>query len=266
MSHTNAAALRTTYWVFQIGSKLARSACGTKRNTRAAARCEIAGVASAPAAVRTPAPAAALMNVRRCITAGPRATSNRLVHSPKERQRPLRNPADVLAPGKIPKIHAERDIDHVVERGLVQPARNKPLLVERPGIVPSRDLGFDFRDIRPSKKCFVAIGAKELVGGVDAVDAVKARVKNVPAAMARRGLLRPPRDHGAPIDSRIVNLDAKAGQQVRGHITPGLVVCKILRRHGGDRLARIIAVCQQTLGCIEIAWAFENFAAFLGVE
>src|SRR5262249_50730691 len=66
MSQTNAAALRTTYWVFQIGSKLARSACGTKRNTRAAPRCAIAGVARAPAP-RTPA--AALMNVRRSMTA-----------------------------------------------------------------------------------------------------------------------------------------------------------------------------------------------------
>src|SRR5215468_11447414 len=54
MSHTSAAALRTTYWVFQIGSKLARSACGTKRRARAAARCEIAGVARAPVAVTAP--------------------------------------------------------------------------------------------------------------------------------------------------------------------------------------------------------------------
>src|SRR5262249_47862397 len=223
MSHTNAAPLRTTYWVFQIGSKLARSACGTKRNTRAAARCEIAGVANAPAAVRTPAPAAALRNVRRCITAGLRATSNRLVHSPEERQRTLRNPADVLAPGKIPEIHAERDINHVVDRGPVQPTHNELLFIERVGIVPSHDLGFDFRDVRPSKKCFVAIGAKELVGGVDAVDAVKARVENVPAATARWGLLRPPRHHGAPVHSRIVNLDAEAGQQIRGQIAPGLV-------------------------------------------
>src|SRR5215472_7761253 len=50
MSQISAAPLRTTYWVFQIGSKLARSACGTKRSVRAAARCEIAGVASPPAA------------------------------------------------------------------------------------------------------------------------------------------------------------------------------------------------------------------------
>src|SRR5438270_9064926 len=64
MSHTSAAALRTTYWVFQIGSKLARSACGTKRNTRAAPRCAIAGAASAPAPTT---PAAALMNVRRSM-------------------------------------------------------------------------------------------------------------------------------------------------------------------------------------------------------
>src|SRR3989442_6981573 len=71
MSHTNAAALRTTYWVFWIGSKLARSACGTKRNTRAAARCEIAGVASTPAAVRTPAPATDFRNALRSISARP---------------------------------------------------------------------------------------------------------------------------------------------------------------------------------------------------
>src|ERR1044071_2502836 len=67
MSQTSAAALRTTYWVFQMGSKLARSACGTKRNTRAAPRCAIAGAASAPAP-RTPA--AALMKVRRSMTDG----------------------------------------------------------------------------------------------------------------------------------------------------------------------------------------------------
>src|ERR1700748_3700769 len=64
MSHTSAAALRTTYWVFQIGSKLARSACGTKRSTRAPPRCAIAGAASAPAPTT---PAAALINVRRSM-------------------------------------------------------------------------------------------------------------------------------------------------------------------------------------------------------
>jgi hypothetical protein len=46
VSHTNADALRTTKVVVQIGSKLARSACGTKRNVLAAARCEIAVVES----------------------------------------------------------------------------------------------------------------------------------------------------------------------------------------------------------------------------
>ena len=44
MSHTSTEALRTTNAGLQIGSKLARSACGTKRSARAAARCEIAGV------------------------------------------------------------------------------------------------------------------------------------------------------------------------------------------------------------------------------
>src|SRR5215475_16015874 len=40
-----------------MGSKFARSACGTKRKARAAARCEIAGVAKRPAAERAPAAA-----------------------------------------------------------------------------------------------------------------------------------------------------------------------------------------------------------------
>src|SRR6516165_627912 len=43
MSHTSTPAWRTTEAVVQIGSKLARSAWGTKRSARAATRCETAG-------------------------------------------------------------------------------------------------------------------------------------------------------------------------------------------------------------------------------
>src|ERR1700674_4598920 len=68
MSQISAAPLRTTYWVFQIGSKLARSACGTKRNVRAAARCEIAGIERAHVAVRAPAPAPVFKNALRSMT------------------------------------------------------------------------------------------------------------------------------------------------------------------------------------------------------
>src|SRR5262249_41170924 len=42
--------------------------CGTKRNVRAAARCEIAGVESADVAVTAPAPAAAFKNALRSMT------------------------------------------------------------------------------------------------------------------------------------------------------------------------------------------------------
>src|SRR5258708_6223323 len=65
MSQISAAPLRTTYWVFQIGSKLARSACGTKRSVRAAARWEIAGVASPLVA----SAAAVFRNALRCMVA-----------------------------------------------------------------------------------------------------------------------------------------------------------------------------------------------------
>src|SRR6516164_2966818 len=74
MSQTSAAALRTTYCVFQIGSKLARSACGTKRSVRADARWDTAGVASAAVAASTPAPVADCRNALRfmlrtwCVT------------------------------------------------------------------------------------------------------------------------------------------------------------------------------------------------------
>src|SRR5262249_24464831 len=262
MSHTSAAALRTTYWVFQIGSKLARSACGTKRNTRAGARWPIAGAARPPAAAKTPA--AVLMNLRRSI-AGP-IRSNRLGNTPEERQRSLRDPADVLAPGIIPQIHAERRIDRLIERDLVQPPRNKLLFIERLGVVPRRDLGFDLGNIRPAEERLVAVGAKQLVGGIETVDSVKGGVKNVPAALTRRRFLRPARDHRAPVERRSVDVDAESRQQVGGDITPGLVVGKILRRHRDDRFARVTAFRQQALGRIEIARAFEDFATFLVVK
>src|SRR5215813_3234775 len=66
-----AEALRTTYWVPQMGSKFARSACGTKRKARAAARCEIAGVAKRPAAERAPAAAVDFRNALRSMTGPP---------------------------------------------------------------------------------------------------------------------------------------------------------------------------------------------------
>ena len=72
--------------------------------------------------------------------------------------------------------------EHRIIGGQVQPARDKLLFIERLGIVPGCDLGFDFGDVRSSEERFVAIGAKKLVGGVHAVDTIETRVENVPAA------------------------------------------------------------------------------------
>src|SRR5262249_3601906 len=72
-----AEALRTTYWVPQMGSKLARSACGTKRSVRAAARCEIAGLAKEPATERAPAPATDFRNALRSMMVPSIALSRR---------------------------------------------------------------------------------------------------------------------------------------------------------------------------------------------
>src|SRR5215218_7865396 len=62
-----AEALRTTYWVPQIGSKFARLACGTKRKVRAAAPCESAGIERPPVAARLPTPANPFNTVLRSI-------------------------------------------------------------------------------------------------------------------------------------------------------------------------------------------------------
>src|SRR5262249_16901370 len=64
VSHTSADALRTTYWVVQMGSKLASFACGTKPTVRPG-RCASAGAARRAEAASAPAPAAALSTVLR---------------------------------------------------------------------------------------------------------------------------------------------------------------------------------------------------------
>ena len=63
MSHTRVPALRTTYWVPQIGSKFARFACGTKRSTLAP--WASAGIATCGAA--SPSAAEPLRKVLRSI-------------------------------------------------------------------------------------------------------------------------------------------------------------------------------------------------------
>src|SRR5215467_13316626 len=67
MSQTSSPALRAIKAPVQTGSKLARSACGTRRNVRAAARWEIAGVARPPPVANAPAPTADFKNVRRSM-------------------------------------------------------------------------------------------------------------------------------------------------------------------------------------------------------
>src|SRR5436305_1786542 len=154
MSHTSAEALRTTNWVVQIGSKLARSACGTKRSARAAARCEIAGVASVPPPAAR-APAAVFRNDLRSMCL-PRARLNHLADTPEEGQRARHDAADALSPGLVLQEEAQRRIDHMVKCGLVQPARGLLFFVESLSLEPAVDLRFDLRAARPSEPRVVA--------------------------------------------------------------------------------------------------------------
>src|SRR5258708_16626073 len=68
-------ALRTTKVVVHTGSKLARSACGTKRSVRAATLWEIAGVERLPTVASAPAPAADFKNALRSMTLLPIGTA-----------------------------------------------------------------------------------------------------------------------------------------------------------------------------------------------
>ena len=72
-------ALRTTYCVPQIGSKFARLACGTKRSTRAAAPCDMAGAGRLPVAARLPALAKALRNDLRSMNSRAPNVAGRLL-------------------------------------------------------------------------------------------------------------------------------------------------------------------------------------------
>src|SRR5215471_11004240 len=196
MSQISMAPLRTTYWVFQIGSKLARSACGTKRSARAAARWEMAGAANALAATA----AAAFTNVLRSIVASdvpavgvilvvarfahrphqtrknaacrafsssgrgdhkgrpasPYGTLHGLAHPPEERQRALDHARDVVPPSLILQEEAGRRVDHGLKRRLVKAADRGLFLVEILGVIPGGNLRFDLGRIGPAEPGLVA--------------------------------------------------------------------------------------------------------------
>src|SRR5271170_1791344 len=177
-----------------------------------------------------------------------RPLSNGLADPREERKWPLPHTGDVLAPSLILQEKPEGGVDRVVERGLVQPTRDGLFLVKRLGLVPRCDLGFDLRDVRPSKERLVAIGANNPAGRVHAVDAVPSGVENLPAALAGRRFLRSACDHSAEIHSGIIDLHAEACQQVRRYIAPGFVVGVVLRGHRRDWLTGIAALRQKTLG------------------
>jgi hypothetical protein len=67
------------------------------------------------------------------------AVSRRFANAPEKRQRPLHDSGDVLAPSLITQVEAERRIDHMVEGGLVEPARDGLFFVERLCLEPGRD-------------------------------------------------------------------------------------------------------------------------------
>ena len=61
-----------------------------------------------------------------------------LRHAPEERQRPLDDAGDVLAPRLVAEEEAGRRIDHVIERRLVEPRHRRLLLVEVLGVEPGQ--------------------------------------------------------------------------------------------------------------------------------
>src|ERR1700676_3749348 len=126
--------------------------------------------------------------------------SRSLSYTPEEGQRSLHDASDVLAPSLILQEEAGRRVDHVLERGLVEPADRGLLLVERLGLEPGRHLRFDLGHVRPTEPGLVAIGAYPELRGIDAVRAGKPRVEHLPAALAGRGLDGAPRADRGPVN------------------------------------------------------------------
>src|SRR5262249_6831868 len=98
-------------------------------------------------------------------------------------------------------------------------------------VVPRRDLGFDLRVIRPTIRLLIAVGAKVSAGRVGRLDAIRRADKYVPAALAGRRLLRPPRENGARVQGSKVDLHAQPLQKVRGDVAKRLVDGIVLRRY-----------------------------------
>ena len=69
----------------------------------------------------------------------------------------------------MPQVPADRRVEHMVERGLVEPARDGLFFVERFRLVPGGDLGFDLWNVRRADNRVLAVGAKPPVGRVEEV-------------------------------------------------------------------------------------------------
>src|SRR5258708_9330115 len=88
----------------------------------------------------------------------------------------------------------------MVECQPVEPACNRLLLVQACCLIPRRDLGFDLRIIRPTVPVLVAVGPEKAAAWIDGnVDAIRATNNHLPAALAGRRFLRPPRDDGPEV-------------------------------------------------------------------
>src|SRR5262245_58742215 len=196
-----------------------------------------------------------------------RPVSCRFGDAPEEWKRALDHPAHVLAPSLITDEEAGRRVDDAIQRGFVEPADRRLLLVRRLGLVPRRHLRFDFRYVRPAEPGLVAIGAHpDCYRRIDAIRAGMPGMEHLPAALTGRRLHRAPGADRAPVDRCEVHIYPEPFEQVGGDVALRLGDRLVLSDEAGDRLARITAFGQQFLGGIELARALEDLAAFLGIE
>jgi len=82
---------------------------------------------------------------------------------------------EILAPGKMAKIPAERRTQHLVERRLVEPPRGRCFVLRRVCVKPCSNLRFDGGAFRPSIGYCGAIGLKKQTGRSDLINPVYAR-------------------------------------------------------------------------------------------
>src|SRR6185437_9245463 len=164
-----------------------------------------------------------------CSTSGPtrpesgqdreKPVSLGLVDIPEHRRRrAVEHAGQRLAPGAGLLELSERDIDHLVVDFLLDLGRDLLLLLRRRRTREAIAQLFDLVVLRPAEpSAILTSAANRIIGdGIDHVGRGPVGEEHVPATLLDRLLAGAATDHGAPVGSLDIDLEAGRAQQLRG--------------------------------------------------